>query len=279
MNRKFLLLISILIIAIGITGLFISSENDEKITSSLLTPKNEKEVTIILAQATSDLPSGTLLTHSEYAIKKIAVPESSELIKNDISETPNINSYLLKTNTLNGSYITKDMLATPNSDEFNHLSLQKGYIVYKFTTKKQDDYLLNTLSVGDEISYQLRVLETDNKKGMEHGTIINTKNMSDRKKQSYSLNKIIPNMKVVRIKKYSADELSEKNSKNQKTEDMLTGYIAVTIKIEELDLIHIVEKTGDTFLTPNYKNDDSKRISTNLYDIIPKLRTARELRG
>ncbi|WP_145534801.1 tight adherance operon protein [Yersinia thracica] len=279
MNRKLLLLSSLLIIAIGLTGLLMGSEDDKKIMGNLTTPSKEKEVTIILAQATRDLPSGTLLTHTKYVIKKIIVPESSELIKNDISENPNIDSYLLKMNTLSGSYITKDMLASPESEEFNHLSLQKGHVIYKFFIKQQDDYLFDALSAGDEISFQLRILETNKSKGMEYGTIVDTKSMSDRKTQSYSLNKIIPNMKIVRIKKYSVDELSEKNSNNQKTEDMLTGYIAVIIKTEELDLIHIVEKTGDIFLTPNYKNDDSKKISTNLYDIIPKLRTTRELRG
>ncbi|MFJ1231706.1 hypothetical protein [Yersinia proxima] len=135
------------------------------------------------------------------------------------------------------------------------------------------------MSIGNMLTLQLITLETDKNKGMEHGTFINTKTINDRKKQSYSLNKIIPNMKIVRIKKYSTSELPEKNSKNQKTEDTLVGYIAVIIKTKEIELIHIAEKSGDILLTPQNRNDANNSISTNLYDIIPKLRTTRELRG
>ncbi|MGH1476008.1 tight adherance operon protein [Yersinia proxima] len=279
MNRKFLLSFSILIIAIGLTGILMGSEDDKEIMNNLITTSNEKEVVVILAQATKDLLPGTLLSQTDYAVKKITVPESSELIKNDISENVNINSYLLKVNILAGSYITRDMLVSPGSDEFNYLNLQKGQVIYKFQIKQQDDYLLDVLSIGNMLTLQLITLETDKNKGMEHGTFINTKTINDRKKQSYSLNKIIPNMKIVRIKKYSTSELPEKNSKNQKTEDTLVGYIAVIIKTKEIELIHIAEKSGDILLTPQNKNDANNSISTNLYDIIPKLRTTRELRG
>ncbi|WP_077295281.1 CpaB family protein [Yersinia proxima] len=279
MNRKFLLSFSILIIAIGLTGILMGSEDDKEIMNNLTTTSNEKEVAVILAQATKDLLPGTLLSQTDYAVKKITVPESSELIKNDISENVNINSYLLKVNILAGSYITRDMLVSPESDEFNYLNLQKGQVIYKFQIKQQDDYLLDALSIGNMLTLQLITLETDKNKGMEHGTFINTKTINDRKKQSYSLNKIIPNMKIVRIKKYSTSELPEKNSKNQKTEDTLVGYIAVIIKAKEIELIHIAEKSGDILLTPQNKNDANNSISTNLYDIIPKLRTTRELRG
>ncbi|MGM7744259.1 tight adherance operon protein [Yersinia enterocolitica] len=279
MNRKFILLFSLLIIAIGITGILMGSKDDNETLKNLTTTSNKKEVTIILAQATRDLLPGTLLSHTDYAVQKIKVTESSELIKNDISEFSNINSYLLKMNILSGSYITRDMLVSPESDEFNHLSLQKGEVIYKFQIKQQDDYLLDALSIGNMLDLQLITLETDKNKGMEHGTAINTKEINDRKKQSFSLNKIIPNMKVVRIKKYSTSELSEKNNKNQKTEDTLVGYISVIIKTEDIEIIHIAEKSGDILLIPTDKNYDNKHISTNLYDIIPKLRTTRELRG
>ena len=279
MNRKFILLFSILIIAIGITGIFMGSENDTKAINNLTTTSNGKEVTIILAQASKDLPQGTILRHTDYAVKKIIVTESSELIKNDISGSSDINRHLLKNNTLSGSYITKDMLVSPDSEEFSYLSLQKDQIIYKFYIKQKDDYLLDTLNIGDALSFQLITLETDKNKGMEYGTIVNTKNTNDRKRQTYSLNRIIPDMRIIRIKKYSDSESSEKNNENKKTEDIFAGYISVIIKTEELNLIHIVEKSGDILLVPSYMPTNGEHIPTNLYDIIPKLRTTRELRG
>ncbi|CNH83708.1 putative tight adherance operon protein [Yersinia intermedia] len=136
---------------------------------------------------------------------------------------------------------------------------------------------MDTLQVGDSLSFQLRVLETDKNKGMSSGTVINTKELSDKKSQTFSLNEIIPAMRIIRVKKYSADELSEKNNKNQKTEEVVTGYISVMIKREELDIIHIAEKSGDIILAPSIVSDNNQ--STNIYDIIPKLRITRELRG
>ncbi|MCD6626328.1 tight adherance operon protein, partial [Klebsiella michiganensis] len=139
---------------------------------------------------------------------------------------------------------------SPDSDEFNRLTLKKGEIIYKFNLKKQDEYLLNSLDIGDKVSFQLVTLETDNRKGMENDITINKKGMSNRQGQSYSLYKIIQNMQVVRIKKYSESELSEVNGKNKKTEETITGYIDVIINMRDLDLIYLAEVSGEIILTP-----------------------------
>lgn len=125
MNRKFLLLFSILIIAIGSAGIMINTKNDEQTPYNFVDSKKEKEVKIILAQSIHDLSSGTLLTQNDYALKTIIVPESSELIKNNISGSTDINSHLLKVNLVAGSYITQDVLVSPDSNEFNYLNLKK----------------------------------------------------------------------------------------------------------------------------------------------------------
>lgn len=277
MNRKFLLLFSILIVAIGSAGIMINTKNDEQTPYNFVDLKKEKEVKIILAQSIHDLSSGTLLTQNDYALKTIIVPESSELIKNNISGSTDINSHLLEVNLVAGSYITQDVLVSPDSNEFNYLNLKKSEVIYKFNITQKSGYLLDTLQVGDSLSFQLRVLETDKNKGMSSGTVINTKELSDKKSQTFSLNEIIPAMRIIRMKKYSTDELSEKNNKNQKTEEIVTGYISVVIKREELDIIHIAEKSGDIILAPSIVTGNHQ--STNIYDIIPKLRITRELRG
>ncbi|HDL6515583.1 TPA: tight adherance operon protein, partial [Yersinia enterocolitica] len=169
------------------------------------------------------------------------------------------------------------MLATPDSDEFNHLVLKKGNVIYKFNLKKKDEYLLDSLNTGDRLSFQLITLETDKRKGMENGTTINKKGMNDRQRQNYSLNKLIQSMEIIRIKKYSKDELTEINDKNRKTEEMLIGYIDVIIDMQDLDLIYLAEASGEIILTPTIGGEDDK--SKHLYDILPELRTIRELRG
>lgn len=121
MNRKFILLLSLLIVVVGIIGILINIDNDEKKLYNSSELDSEKEVNIALAQSTHDLPSGTILRRQDYAIKKLSVKESSELVESNISNSTDINSYLLKENVLSGSYLTKNMLISPDSDEFNHL--------------------------------------------------------------------------------------------------------------------------------------------------------------
>ncbi len=279
MNRKLLILFSLVVVAIGATGILANSENGSNTLTNLVETEKNKNVNIVLAQSTRDLPSGVILTKDDYALKTVIVPESSELVKNGISSLESIKSHLLKTNVLAGSYITNDMLVSPDSNEFNHLSLQKGEVNYKFDVKQQDKYLLDSLSVGDTLSFQLRTFETDLRKGVDNGVAINTQEMNDRKKQNYLLTEIIPNMRVIKIKKKSDKELSEENSKNQKTENVFAGYIEVTINTEDLDRIHLAEKAGDIFLMPNTRLRDEDYRSKSLHDILPKLRTTRELRG
>lgn len=274
MNRKFILLLSLLIVAVGI---LINTDNDQKNTQDSTELNREQDTNIALAISTHDLPSGTILTENDYAIKKLLLKESNELVKSNISSSADINRHLLKENVLAGSYLTKDMLATPDSDEFNHLVLKKGNVIYKFNLKKKDEYLLDSLNTGDRLSFQLITLETDKRKGMENGTTINKKGMNDRQRQNYSLNKLIQSMEIIRIKKYSKDELTEINDKNRKTEEMLIGYIDVIIDMQDLDLIYLAEASGEIILTPTIGGEDDK--SKHLYDILPELRTIRELRG
>ncbi|MDN0122211.1 tight adherance operon protein [Yersinia aleksiciae] len=279
MNRKLILLFSLIVVAIGVGGILTNSEDNGNTLTDLVESKKEKDVKIVLAQSTHTLSSGRILTKDDYALKTVIVPESSELIKSDVSNLENISNHLLKSNVLTGSYITHEILVSPDSNEFRQLMLKNGEIIYKFNIMQQDEYLLDTLSIGDLLSFQLRTLETDKRKGIENSITINTKDLNDRKEQNYSLTKIISNMRVVRIKKYSSSELSERNSNNQKTEDASHGYIDVIINTEELNLIHIAEKAGDVFLIPNTKFDDENHKTKSLHDILPKLRTIRELRG
>lgn len=279
MNRKVILLFSLCVVAIGVAGIFSKSEDEDNALINFVESQTEKEVNIVLAQSTHDLSSGTILTNEDYVLKDIMVPKSSELIKSDISNLKNINSHLLKINILSGSYITNEMLVSPDSREFNQLILKSNEIIYRFNIKQQDEYLLNKLSTGDVLSFQLRTRETDKRKGLENSISIDTNEMNDRKEQSYSLTKVIPDMRIIRIKKYSSSELSKETKNNQKPEAELTGYIDVIITTEELALIHIAEGAGDFFLIPNTDLNNEKYKSKNLHDILPQLRTIRELRG
>ncbi|AIN12699.1 Flp pilus assembly protein RcpC/CpaB [Yersinia pseudotuberculosis] len=288
MNRKFLILFSLLIVAIGISGILLNP--DKEIPELLTQTEKRKERNIVLAQTRHDLTAGRLISKEDYSLQNIIVDESSDLVKNDLSRGHRIDGdsidgdrthdhrldgHLLKNNILAGSYITDEMLISPSSREFSRLNLKHGEIIYKFYITEKNEYLLNTLNPGDVLSFQLLTLETNKIKGMENGIAIDSKSMNSKQKQKYSLNNVIPDMPILSIKTYSPEELSVKNNKNNKTEAYSLGYIEVIMKIQDLEFIHTVEKAGEVFLTP--KSGDHRRI--DLDDIIPTLQTIRELRG
>ncbi|SUB31778.1 Flp pilus assembly protein RcpC/CpaB [Yersinia pseudotuberculosis] len=293
MNRKFLILFSLLIVAIGISGILLNP--DKEIPELLTQTEKRKERNIVLAQTRHDLTAGRLISKEDYSLQNIIVDESSDLVKNDLSHGHRIDGdsidgdrtaddrthdhrldgHLLKNNILAGSYLTDEMLISPSSREFSRLNLKHGEIIYKFYITEKNEYLLNILNPGDVLSFQLLTLETNKIKGMENGIAIDSKSMNSKQKQKYSLNNVIPDMPILSIKTYSPEELSVKNNKNNKTEAYSLGYIEVIMKIQDLEFIHTVEKAGEVFLTP--KSGDHRRI--DLDDIIPTLQTIRELRG
>lgn len=231
MNRKFLILFSLLIVAIGISGILLNP--DKEIPELLTQTEKRKERNIVLAQTRHDLTAGRLISKEDYSLQNIIVDESSDLVKNDLSHGHRIDGdsidgdsidgdrthdhrldgHLLKNNILAGSYITDEMLISPSSREFSRLNLKHGEIIYKFYITEKNEYLLNTLNPGDVLSFQLLTLETNKTKGMENGIAIDSKSMNSKQRQKYSLNNVIPDMPILSIKTYSPEELSVKTTK------------------------------------------------------------------
>ncbi|WP_315851159.1 hypothetical protein [Yersinia massiliensis] len=171
------------------------------------------------------------------------------------------------------------MLVSPESREFSQLILKNNELIYRFNITQEEAYLLDALSIGDMIALQLRTRETDKRKGLENSINIDTNELNDRKSQNYLLTNVISNMQVIRIKKHSSSDLSEKNKGNKKTDEIFTGYIDVIIHTDELDLIHMAEKAGDILLVPEVRLGNDSHSPISLHDIFPKLHTVRELRG
>ena len=279
MNRKFILSLSLLIVAVGVAGILNNNKDDANILTNFGEQEKEQNVDILLAQATRPLSSGRILTSEDYVLNKIMVNKSSELMNSDVSNIEMINSHLLKSNIIAGSYITNDMLVSPESREFSQLMLKNNEFIYRFNIKQEEVYLLDALSIGDMIALQLRTRETDKRKGLENSISIDTNEINDRKSQNYLLTNVISNMQVIRLKKHSSSELSENSKGNQKTDEIFTGYIDVIIHTDELDLIHMAEKAGDIILVPKTRLGNDSHSSKSLHDIFPKLHTIRELRG
>ncbi|WP_174889282.1 hypothetical protein [Candidatus Williamhamiltonella defendens] len=275
MNYRVVLLFSILIIVIGVFGLLTNNKDDKKdLITNDTNVINEKKVYVLLAKAKENLAIGALLNKKDYILSHQELPESSPLVKNNLSPLSSIEGFLLKNNLEKNAYITRKMIAEPESPDFIKFNLESGKMIYTFEIGKKNQYLLNLFHPGDHVSLQLRTAESSNSNQINNPDHISIKsnNSSTNNNQDYVLTKIIPDIQIVSIKKYS-DEESSKINKNNKNYTL--GYIDVSIKVSDLETIFMTEQSGDLILVPMKGSSQENKLST----IMPKLKVIKELRG
>lgn len=275
MNYRVVLLFSILIIVIGVFGLLTNNKDDKKdLITNATNVISEKKVYVLLAKAKENLEIGALLNNKDYILSHQELPESSPLVKNNLSPLSSIEGFLLKNNLEKNAYITRTMIAEPESPDFIKFNLESGKMIYTFEIGKKNQYLLNLFHPGDHVSLQLRTAESSNSNQINNPDHISIKsnNSSTNNNQDYVLTKIIPDIQIVSIKKYS-DEESSKINKNNKNYTL--GYIDVSIKVSDLETIFMTEQSGDLILVPMKGSSQENKLST----IMPKLKVVKELRG
>lgn len=275
MNYRVVLLFSILIIVIGVFGLLTNNKDDKKdLITNATNVISEKKVYVLLAKAKENLAIGALLNNKDYILSHQELPESSPLVKNNLSPLSSIEGFLLKNNLEKNAYITRTMIAEPESPDFIKFNLESGKMIYTFEIGKKNQYLLNLFHPGDHVSLQLRTAESSNSNQINNPDHISIKsnNSSTNNNQDYVLTKIIPDIQIVSIKKYS-DEESSKINKNNKNYTL--GYIDVSIKVSDLETIFMTEQSGDLILVPMKGSSQENKLST----IMPKLKVIKELRG
>ncbi|ACQ67080.1 hypothetical protein BJP44_01505 [Candidatus Williamhamiltonella defendens] len=275
MNYRVVLLFSILIIVIGVFGLLTNNKDDKKdLITNATNVISEKKVYVLLAKAKENLAIGALLNNKDYILSHQELPESSPLVKNNLSPLSSIEGFLLKNNLEKNAYITRTMIAEPESPDFIKFNLESGKMIYTFKIGKKNQYLLNLFHPGDHVSLQLRTAESSNSNQINNPDHISIKsnNSSTNNNQDYVLTKIIPDIQIVSIKKYS-DEESSKINKNNKNYTL--GYIDVSIKVSDLETIFMTEQSGDLILVPMKGSSQENKLST----IMPKLKVIKELRG
>ncbi|ATW34139.1 MULTISPECIES: hypothetical protein [Candidatus Williamhamiltonella] len=275
MNYRVVLLFSILIIVIGVFGLLTNNKDDKKdLITNATNVISEKKVYVLLAKAKENLEIGALLNNKDYILSHQELPESSPLVKNNLSPLSSIEGFLLKNNLEKNAYITRTMIAEPESPDFIKFNLESGKMIYTFEIGKKNQYLLNLFHPGDHVSLQLRTAESSNSNQINNPDHISIKsnNSSTNNNQDYVLTKIIPDIQIVSIKKYS-DEESSKINKNNKNYTL--GYIDVSIKVSDLETIFMTEQSGDLILVPMKGSSQENKLST----IMPKLKVIKELRG
>ncbi len=270
MNHRTLFLLSLLIIAIGVSGLLLnqSTSNDEQ----PLAAADKEEKPVLLAVASRPLVAGSLLTTEDFRVKTLAATKDSELAGYDVTPFKSLVGHLITANIEKDSYIAPALIEAPDSPTFLRHSLKTGEIAWKFDVDATNVWLLDSLLAGDQVALYLRTLESSKNKKLKDTVGLEAKEMSSSKNQQYVLTPVLNKMTVLRVHRYPSDDEDSQESRNNKG---FAGYVQLKMNSQDIRKIEVITKAGDLLLMP--ASGDTRQIG--LDQILPNLPKFKELRG
>ncbi|WP_318357405.1 hypothetical protein [Enterobacter sp.] len=174
MNKKYALIINIAMLVVGLIGILIYFAINKKPAVVVQAPPvveqqvKEPEVikeNITVAVAQKDLKKGKLLNAEDFVLKTLNIPEGSNE-KDLYAISKNIDSWMTGNDITAGSYIPKESLIEPGSEQYVAMSVRPGNIVYGFSIKQTDSYLFTNAHAGEGLdiylSYNLMKITNEN---------------------------------------------------------------------------------------------------------------------
>lgn len=203
MKRK-LVIVYIMMILVGIVGIFIFSNNEPDTDVQPLTNIKQEEATIEVqrVEAIDDLTQGKILTADDYRINSIKKKESevTPAEKKAIEGLENITGWALKSDLIGGAMITLNDVAKPGTTEYFELFLLPGNVVYTFTLQSNENYLLDNVRAGAGVDIYL-IYGREIGRDMKESIISPPSSVTGRK-----LKKVIANKRVLAINKAKRKE-------------------------------------------------------------------------
>ncbi|WP_318377880.1 hypothetical protein [Enterobacter sp.] len=192
MNKKYALIINIAMLVVGLIGILIYFAINKKPAVVVQAPPvveqqvKEPEVikeNITVAVAQKDLKKGKLLNAEDFVLKTLNIPEGSNE-KDLYAISKNIDSWMTGNDITAGSYIPKESLIEPGSEQYVAMSVRPGNIVYGFSIKQTDSYLFTNAHAGEGLdiylSYNLMKITNENGDVSTTPTVNTTDEINDR---------------------------------------------------------------------------------------------------
>lgn len=203
MKRK-PVIIYILMILVGIVGIFIFSNNAPDTDVQPLTQVKQDEPTIEIkrVEVIKDLTRGKILTADDYRINSIIKKESEATAaeKKAIDGLENITGWALKSDLSKDTMITLNDVAKPGTMEYFELFLLPGNVVYTFTLQNNENYLLDNVKTGTGVDIYL-IYGREISRDMKESIVSPPTSVTGR-----SLKKVIANKRVLAINKAKRKE-------------------------------------------------------------------------
>lgn len=278
MNYRVLFVLSIIVICVGIGGIYMQNKQS-KIVYPLIEEKKEIENTIMVAEALRDLHRYDILTADDYKLTSLKI-SSSINDSRDISSisSGDIHGALIKNNVSKGMYLTPEIFVLSNSPDFASSSLRPDELPYSLKISSPDDYLLSAIKGGDRVSLFIRVIEIDKSKTSNVGLVPEGSVSASRETPKYSIIRLFRNLTILGSKRYEKND-KEKNKYNLDKEEEFVGEIMIRLNQLQLAKLMTVEKTGEIFLLPEGSDNQKSVSKMRMDDVLPQFRSVKELRG
>ena len=274
MNQRILFFLSVIIIAVGITGIVIQKHPTSSDDNLPATHQEVKKKVIVIAETLKDLKSQHILSDKDYQIRVSEIDQAAQDIR-DISSlgTNNLNGYLIRNSLPKNSVILPTMLEAPGSATFALHSLKPDELLYTYQVKPQDASLLTSLAVGDEVSLYIRL--TENQQGQLNTVGMGTESTPGQNKNGvkYTLSRLSGPLSIIEI-------AQDKNQveRGGYGQDETVGRIVLRVNLDQLAALRVVEKVGDILVFPT-RGDKHGKEKISMDEVLPQLHVVKELRG
>ncbi|MGQ8774475.1 pilus assembly protein CpaB [Serratia sp. NA_112.1] len=275
MNNRVIFFISIVVIGVGITGIFLQNRQPN---NEIQKEKNvESEHTILIAQALRDLKPYDIINPSDYKVISVSAPKDINDPR-DITSVPDssIRGYLVRNNIGKDDYLSLSMLEAPSSPDFAKHSLRADEMPYSLPISNSDDYLLSSTFTGDKVSLYIRVTEVDKTKKNNIGLVPEGSVSADKELKKFVVSRIFKEITVLESKRFKVDKSNDQPQYGR--ENTPIGVIVIRLNQKQLAELRVIEKAGEIFIFP--EGGDSKAIKKlRMDDVLPQFRSVKELRG
>lgn len=269
MNKKIIIIISIIILLISVFGLITSQENSTKKQLSDLPPA-PKKVPYSFLVASRDLYLGEIINLSDITTETTLEDEDKTYDDIIINQNKDFiaDSILLK-NIKKGDLISYSDIARPSSTAYNNLRAtpKKGLYSFDFQLSKREYLFLNKIKPNEFVDIYFKY-ETKNKKTIP---ILPKKNLS----QQYS-NETNANSSNLILMFVNKRVLFLEKTPTKTEEKVLTPIAEIHIELsdEEIKTIYAIEDLGDFIIFPSNKNHKNIISTENILtkDFIKELR-------
>lgn len=231
MSKKHSLIINMIMIIVGIVGMFLffSTNNGNK---QIYTQKPAME-NITVITATKKLKKGIYLSPGNYKLKTLTVQVNSNDAK-QFSVTHPVEGWLISSEVEEGSYIPVSSLVKPGSAEYIHQSLSPGSVIYDLPIRGSDGYLFHNTSVGDGIdvylSYGLKKIKNDSASG---GGVIPTISSTGIDNKHFKI--LLKDKKILSMNRPKSTANKIKDSLSPSTDKSSNeGFISIELSPSEL---------------------------------------------